>query len=82
MDSNAHCPGLLVIPALARDEPAAAESPSATPAPVALLPPAARTRSPPETVWPETRAPHALEELSALIGALSLRALRSQQSSR
>jgi hypothetical protein len=81
MDSDAHWTGTLVITALARNGSTAAESPSLAPAPVALTPSPARAGPIPETVWPEALAPRAPEGLSALIGALSLRAIRSRHRS-
>ena len=79
MDSDAHRRGRVVVATLARDGPTAPDrrDPSSTPT---LIPPsAARTGPIPEASWPEALAPRAQEGLRALIGALSLRAVRSQR---
>ena len=83
MDSDAQRAGSLVITALARDGPSAVDSPSPAPAPAAITSSPARARSTPETFGLEALAPGtAAEGLSALIGALALRALRSQRAGR
>ncbi len=79
MDSDAHRRGRVVVTPLARDGPTAPDrrEPSSTPA---LIPPSStRTGPTPETSWPEALEPRAQEGLRALIGALSLRAVRSQR---
>ena len=82
MDSDAYRTRSLGFTALARDGPATAESPTPAPASAAIPSGSARADPPPETPQPEALAPRAQEGLIALIGALSLRAVRSRPSSR
>ena len=82
MDSDAYRSGSLVIPALARDGPATVENPTPAPAPAAVPPRPSGTCPPPAAIRPETLTPRSQEDVSALIGSLSLRAVRSQSSPR
>ncbi len=81
MDSDAHPRGRVVVVALARDGPAAPERREAAFTPTLITPGPARTGPTPKTSWSEALEPRTQESLSALIGALSLRAVRSQHNS-
>lgn len=78
MDSDAYRTRSLVVAALARDgpSPVGRRNPSAR---STLIPPGpSRTGPPPETAGPATLELRAQERLSALVGALSLRAVRAR----
>ncbi len=78
MDSDAQPTGRVVLTTLARDGPAALECRHSSPLSTLIPAGATRTGPTPERLWPRALEPRAQESLSTLIGALSLRAVRSR----
>jgi hypothetical protein len=77
MDSDAYYPGSLVVAALARDGPPPVDDRPASVGSALILGGPPRPGPSPKTST-DAREAHTQERLSALVGALSLRAVRAR----